>query len=55
MPQALASIPAVLLAHPVGIAILGGTAVGASTYYLLKKLSKPKKDNDNASEATAKD
>jgi hypothetical protein len=31
-----------LLAHPVGVAVVGGVAVGVGAYYLVKKFSKKK-------------
>ena len=30
-----------LLAHPIGVAIVGGVLVGIATYYLVKKIAQP--------------
>jgi len=33
-----------LLAHPLGVAIVGGILVGAGTYWAVKKFTKPKEE-----------
>jgi len=38
----LTSTKAFLLAHPVGVAIVGGALVGMGTYYLMSKFLKKK-------------
>ena len=42
-PSALAttagSVKVFLLAHPVGVAVVGGALVGVGAYYLMKKFS----------------
>jgi Na+/H+-translocating membrane pyrophosphatase len=45
-PPALATgtMKAFLLAHPVGMAVVGAAIVGAGTYYLVKKFSKKKEE-----------
>ena len=40
----LGSAKAFLIAHPVGIAIIGGSLVGAGTYFLMKKFLKNKEE-----------
>ncbi len=40
----LGSAKAFLIAHPVGIAIIGGSLVGAGTYFLMKKFLKKKEE-----------
>ncbi len=44
----LGSIKAFLLAHPVGVAIVGGTLVGVGTYYLMNKLLNKKEETATA-------
>ncbi|MEN8220217.1 MAG: hypothetical protein ABFS56_28475 [Pseudomonadota bacterium] len=38
------TVKAFLLAHPVGIAVVGGALVGTGTYYLMGKLLKKKEE-----------
>jgi hypothetical protein len=47
------SIKPFLVAHPVGVAIIGGALVGVGTYWLAKKFSKPKAEEDEAAAAAA--
>ncbi|RKZ50461.1 MAG: hypothetical protein DRR16_12580 [Candidatus Parabeggiatoa sp. nov. 3] len=44
----LGSLKAFLLAHPVGVAIVGGTLVGVGTYYLMNKLLNKKEETATA-------
>ncbi|MBE9561559.1 MAG: hypothetical protein IMF12_01670 [Proteobacteria bacterium] len=46
----LVSAKAFLIAHPVGIAIVSGVAVGAGTYFLMNKFLK-KKEQEKPVEA----
>ncbi|RKZ56277.1 MAG: hypothetical protein DRR08_22115 [Candidatus Parabeggiatoa sp. nov. 2] len=41
---ATGSMKAFLLAHPVGMAVVGATLIGAGTYYLIKKFSNKKEE-----------
>jgi len=47
-PSALATaggaIKAFFLAHPVGVAVVGGALVGAGAYYLMNKFLKKKEE-----------
>jgi len=42
MPAASGGVKAFLLAHPVGVAIVGGALIGVGAYYLVKRWSSPK-------------
>ncbi|MEK8016309.1 MAG: hypothetical protein VSS75_005525 [Candidatus Parabeggiatoa sp.] len=42
------SLNAFLLAHPVGVAVVGGALVGAGTYYLMQKFLKKKEEEPAA-------
>ena len=48
----LGSLKAFMLAHPVGVAVVGGALVGAGSYYLMNKFLK-KKDDVEVTEETA--
>ncbi len=48
---ALGSSNSFLLAHPVGVAIVGGALVGAGTYFLMKKFLKKKEEEVKPVEA----
>jgi predicted transporter len=41
---ATGGVKAFLLAHPVGVAIVGGTLIGMGVYYIAKKWSSPKEE-----------
>ena len=38
------SVQTFILAHPVGVAVVGVALIGAGTYYLVKKFSKKKEE-----------
>jgi len=44
LTTATGSVKVFLLAHPVGVAIVGGAIVGAGTYYLMKKFLNKKEE-----------
>ncbi|OQY55197.1 MAG: hypothetical protein DRR08_26555 [Candidatus Parabeggiatoa sp. nov. 2] len=47
------SLKPFLIAHPVGVAIIGGALVGTGVYFLAKKFSKPKVEEEEAVAAAA--
>jgi phosphotransferase system glucose/maltose/N-acetylglucosamine-specific IIC component len=40
----LGTIKAFLVAHPIGVAVVGGALVGTGTYYLMNKFLKKKEE-----------
>jgi len=40
----LGTLKAFMVAHPVGVAVVGGALVGAGTYYLMNKFLKKKEE-----------
>lgn len=42
------SVKVFLLAHPVGVALVGGALVGAGSYYLMKKFLNKKEEEPAA-------
>jgi hypothetical protein len=47
------SLKPFLVAHPVGVAIIGGALVGTGVYFLAKKFSKPKVEEEEVAAAAA--
>jgi hypothetical protein len=45
------SVKPFLIAHPVGVAILGGVLVGAGTYYLMNKVFSKKESQEEPAAA----
>jgi predicted branched-subunit amino acid permease len=48
---AAGSVKAFLLAHPIGVAVIGGALVGMGAYYLANKYSKKKEEGEEAATA----
>jgi predicted transporter len=46
--SAIGSTKAFLLAHPVGVAVVGGVLIGLGAYYIAKKWSAPKEETAKA-------
>lgn len=38
------SLKPFLVAHPIGVAVIGGALIGVGTYYLMKKFSQKKEE-----------
>ncbi|MDM8557887.1 hypothetical protein [Candidatus Parabeggiatoa sp. HSG14] len=48
-----ASVKPFLLAHPIGVALVGGALVGVGSYYLMKKFSKKPESEEATPEPAA--